>query len=86
MWKEKRQVLLTQLLPTGLDGGKEGKIERENKEERERRDSRERSSTFSIDFSEIGPVNSDETRVKVAPHCKCYAWVSGLCSFDNSGR
>ena len=65
MWQVKRQVLLTQLLPTELDGGKERKIEREKKEEREIRDSRERSSTFSLDFPAIGPANSGEAIGKV---------------------
>ena len=75
-------VLLTQLLPTGLDGGKERKIEREKREEREMRDSRERSSTFSLDFSAIDPTNSGETRSKVGLHCKGYTWVPVLGSFD----
>ena len=86
MWIVKRQVLLTQLLPTGLDGEKGGKIEREEKEEREMRDSRERSSTFSLDFSAIGPANSGGARSKVGLRCKGYAWVSVLWSFDNSER
>ena len=82
MWQVKRQVLLTQLLPTGLDRGKERKIERENREEREMRYSRERSSTFSLDFPAIGPVNSGEARSKVGLRCKGYRWVLVLGSFD----
>ena len=78
----KRQVLLTQLLLTGLDGGKERKIEREKRGEREMRDSRERSSTFSLDISAIGPANSDEARSKVGLRCNGYTWVPVLRSFD----
>ena len=47
---------------------------------------KERSSTFSLEFPEIGPSVSDEAKRKVAPHGKGYAWVLVLCSFDNSGR
>ena len=78
MWQVKRQVLLIQLLPTGLDGGKERKIEREKKEEREMRDSRERSSTLSRNFPVIGPANSVEARNKVGLCCRSYAWVPVL--------
>ena len=57
--------------------------EREKKEkERKERDFRERSSTFSLDFSVIGPANSGEARSKVGPHFKSYAWVLVLGSFD----
>ena len=73
MWLVKRQVLLIQLLPTGLDGEKGGKIEREEKEKRERRDSRERNSTLSLDFLTIGPTNSGGARSKVGLRCKGYA-------------
>ena len=52
------------------------------KEEREKRNSRERGSTFSLDFPTIGQSNSIKTRGKVDPHCKSYAWVSVLWSFD----
>ena len=45
----------------------------------------ERVSTFSLNISVIGPSNPDEPRGKVAPHCKSYAWVPVLLSFDNSG-
>ena len=37
---------------------------------------RERSSTFSLEFLEIGPSVSGETRGKVAPHGKGYTWVT----------
>ena len=63
-------------------GEKKRKIEREKKEERERINSRERDSTFSLDFLAIGPSNSNDTRGKVDPHCKSYAWVPVLWSFD----
>ena len=45
------------------------------KEGEKRRYFRERVSTFSLDFPMIGPSNSDETRGKVDPHGKGYAWV-----------
>ena len=45
-------------------------------------DFRERSSTFSLEFSAIGPASSDEARSKVAPHGKDYTWVPILGSFD----
>ena len=54
----------------------------EKKEERERRNSRERGSTFSLDYLVIGSLNSGETRGKVDPHCKSYAWVPKVWSFD----
>ena len=50
--------------------------------ERKEWDFRERSSTFSLEFPTIGPSVSDETRSKVAPHDKGYAWVPILGSFD----
>ena len=81
-----KTILLTQLDPTGLDGGKG----RENKERKERgkrkENSRVRSSHFSLDFPAIGLAASGETRGKVDPHCKSYAWVPVLWSFNNSGR
>ena len=76
------QVLLTNLDPTGL-GGK--KRERERKSENGR-EFRERGSTFSLDFPTNGSSNPGETRGKVDPHCKSYAWVPVLWSFGNSGR
>ena len=49
---------------------------RERKERgEEEEDFRERESTFSLDFPEVGPSNFDETRRKVDPHCKSYAWT-----------
>ena len=73
--------------PNRLDGGKERENrERKGKRKRERKNSRERGSTFSLDFLVIGLSNPSETRGKVDPHCKSYAWVLVLWSFDNSGR
>ena len=59
--------------------------ERKGKGERKDRDFRERSSTFSLDFPIIGQANSGETRRKVDPHCKSYAWVLILWISTNSG-
>ena len=58
------------------------KRERKGKGERKERDFRERISIFSLDFSVIGVVNSGEARSKVGPHCKSYAWVPVLESFE----
>ena len=69
-----RIILLTNLDPTGL-GGKKGERERKREKERE---FRERGSTFSLDFPAIGLSTFGETRGKVDPHCKSYAWVSVL--------
>ena len=41
-----------------------------------------RSSHFSLNFSMNGPSNSGETKGKVDPHCKSYAWVPEVWSFD----
>ena len=64
--------------------GRERKKEKEQteKEREKRRAFGERSSTLSLDFLMIGPSNSCETRGKVDPHCKSYAWVPVLRSFD----
>ena len=62
----------------------EGK-EREKEGERER-ELKERSSTFSLSFLTIGPLNPGETRGRVDPHYKSHTWVSILWSFDNSER
>ena len=43
---------------------------------------REKSSTFSLEFSAIGPASSDEARSKVVPHGKDYIWVPDSGSFD----
>ena len=61
--------------PTNWMGENRGKIEREKKEEREKINYRERDSTFFLDFPVIDPSNSGETRGKVDPHSKSYAWV-----------
>ena len=68
--------------PNRMGGGKERKMEREKKEERERSDSRERNSTFSLNFSAIGPTNSCKARSKVGIRYKGYAWAPVLRSFD----
>ena len=52
------------------------------KEGEKMRDFGERVFTFSLDFPVIGPLNFGETRGKVGPHCKSYAWVPVLGSFD----
>ena len=44
--------------------------------------SRERESTFSLNFPMTGPSNPGEARGKVDPHCKSYAWVPVLWSFN----
>ena len=77
-----RTILFTNLDPTGL-GGEKGERERNREKERE---FKKRGSNFSLDFLVIGLSNSGETRGKVDPHCKGYAWVPILWSFDNSGR
>ena len=66
-----------------LDRGKE----RENRKRKERGKRKEESfrvknSHFSLDFSVIGPANSGETRGKADTHCKGYARVPVLWSFD----
>ena len=83
-----RTILLTQLDPTGLDGGKgrENRGRKERGEEEEDFRERERESTLSLDFPAIDPLNPDETRDKVDLHCKSYTWVPVLWSFDNSER
>ena len=62
--------------------GKKGEREKERKGEKRMRDLRERISTLSLDFPVIGPTNPDEARGKDDPHCKSYAWVLGLWSFE----
>ena len=61
-----------------------GREESEWREERgkRRRVFRVRGSYFSLDFPTIGLSNPGETRGKVDPHCKSYAWVPVLWSFD----
>ena len=58
----------------------------EGERERKEGDFRERESTFPLDFPIIGPLNPSETRGKVDPRYKGYAWVPVLWSFGNSER
>ena len=74
------QVLLTHALTNQFGRGES----KPRKEGEKRRAFRERSSHFSLDFPAIGPSNPGKTRGKVDPHCKSYAWVPILWSFDNS--
>ena len=60
--------------------GEENEGEKEG--ERGRGRVRVRSSHFSLSFLTIGPVIPSETRGKVDPHCKSYAWVLEVWSFD----
>ena len=65
----------------------ERKREEEKKKSKRKREGkceifRERSSTFSLEFSAIGPASPDEARSKVAPHGKDYTWVPVLGSFE----
>ena len=59
-----------------------GKREGKRKEKKEEKVVRERVSNFFLDFLVIGPAISGETRSKVDPHCKSYAWIPVLWSFD----
>ena len=77
-WHERTSSLDPNLDPTSF-GGKKGERERKREKGRE---FRERDSHFSIDFSVIGPSNFGKTRGKVDPHCKSYAWVPKVWSFD----
>ena len=56
----------------------------EKEKEREKKESfcRERVSTLSLNFLMIGSSNPDEPRGKIDPHCKSYAWIPVLWSFD----
>ena len=74
----REQVLLTHALTNRFGRGES----KPRKEGEKRRAFRERSSHLSLDFPMIGPSNSGETRGKVDPHCKSYAWVPVLRSFD----
>ena len=60
--------------------------EQTEKEREKRRYFRVRISHFSLDFSTIVSSNSGKTRGKVDPHCKSYAWVSEVWSFDKLGE
>ena len=74
------QVLLTHALTNQFEG-------RGNQEMREKREELlEREALTSLDLPAIGQSNPAETRGKVDPHCKSYAWVLVLWSFDNSWR
>ena len=66
---------LTHLGPTGWMG-------REGKERKEGESFREISSTFSLDFQEIGPAVSGGARGKVHPRCKSFTSRLKLGSFD----
>ena len=66
-----------------LDPSSSNRIwEKEKEREKEKRWFLESVSNFSLDFPVIGPSNSGESRGKVTPHSKSYAWVPVLCSFD----
>ena len=74
MWHE-RTSPLDPSSPNRMGWGKrEGKW----KEKKEEKIFRERVPNLSLDFSAIEPIVLDETRVKVAPHYKSYAWVQVL--------
>ena len=79
-----RTILLTHLDSAGLDGGKE----RENRERKERGEEeegfRERESIFSLDFLTID-LSNPETRSKVDPHRKSYAWAPILWILETPG-
>ena len=77
-WHERKSPL-DQVLQTSLRRGKEGIANREKKEEKV---FKERVSNFSLDFHAIGLAVSGETRSKVDPQCKSYAWVPVLWSFN----
>ena len=81
-WQEREDNSLDPCLTNQLGGGEQ--TERGDKEEEE--SFRERSPHLSLYFPTNGPSNSDETRGKVDPHCKSYAWVLVLWSFETSGR
>ena len=76
------QILLNKFSQMVLGEGRE----RETKEKKKKKLERERESTFSLDFSVIGPSNLDETRSKVGLRGKGYEWIPVLWSFNNSGR
>ena len=77
-WQEREDNSLDPCLTNRLGEGEQT----ERREGRRRGFERERESTFSLDFSAIGPLNSHETIGKVDPHYKSYAWVPVLWSFD----
>ena len=59
-----------------------GKEREKKKGKKEDKVFRERVCNFYLDFPMIGPTVSGETRSKVDPHCKSYAWVPVLWSFN----
>ena len=71
-----------QVLLTSPNWFGEGKKEKRRGKERNEGIFRVRSSHFSLHFPVIGSANSSEARSKVGPHCKGYAWVPVLWSFD----
>ena len=80
MWQVSEQVILTHPDQIGWE---------KRRRERERgrnRAFRVRSSHFSLHFPKIGSSNPCEIKGKVNPHCKSYAWVPVLWSFDKSER
>ena len=58
------------------------KREGKRKGKKEEKVFRENVLNFSLDFPTIEPAVSGETRSKVDPHYKSYAWVLVLWSFD----
>ena len=78
MWKVRGQALLTHALTNHFGKGES----KPRKEGEKRRDFRKRVSTFSLGFLAIGPSNPGETRGKVDPHCKSYAWVPVIVEFQ----
>ena len=80
------QVLLTQPGPNWFGRERRREEEQTEKEGENMRDFRVRSSHLSLDFQVIGLSNSGEIGGKVDPHCKSYAWVPVLWSFDHSER
>ena len=82
MWKVRGQALLTHALTNQFGRGES----KPRKKGEKRRDFRKGVSTLSLGFPMIGLSNPGETRGKVDPHGKGYAWVPVLWSFENSGR
>ena len=69
----------------GGGGGRRGRGGK-RKEKKEEKVFRESVSNFSLNFSVIRRSNPGEPKGKVDPHCKSYAWIPVLWSFDNSER
>ena len=68
----REDIPLDQVGPN-FDGGEENW--RERKIGKKREEGGERSSTFSLDFSAIGPLVWVGVRGKVGPRIESYAWV-----------